>query len=150
MEVLARGIIEQESVEFRDDPKSSIAARLGAAIGMRVVNATSVIPLVPGTSYGIAFRVTRAPAPTIPLKVVIETSAPCRLKSSGVVVDRNESEIMVRVGEVRHIAARIPANDDENPCQGAPLPGIDTLSIFHDGRLVARERFMVALPAGEE
>ena len=150
IELLARGIIENDRVEFRDDPTSRIGAKRGAAIGMRVVNATSQIPLAPGTAYGIAFRVTQAPAATIQLKVVIESSAPCRLKSTGVLVHRHDAEIRVRVGDVRHIAARIPANDDENPCQGAPQPGMDTLSIFYEGRLLASERFMVVLPAGKK
>ena len=149
LEVLASGIIEEDRVEFREDPSSSIGAKRGSASGMRVVNATSRIPLVPGTVYGIAFRVTQAPVAVIPLKAVIETSAPCRLKSTGVVVHRNNLEIRVRVGEIRHVAARIPASDAENPCEGAPLPGMDTLSIFYDGRLVARQRFTVAAPASE-
>ena len=149
IEVLASGIIEEDRVEFRDDPSSSIGAKRGSAFGMRVVNATSRIPLVPGTVYGIAFRVLQAPAGIVPLKALVESSAPCRLKSTGVVVHRNNLEMTVRVGDVRHVAARIPANDEENPCEGAPRPGMDTLSIFYDGRLVARERFTVALPSME-
>lgn len=144
IQVLARGIIEQDRVEFRDDPSSSIGAKRGVAARMRVIQETSRIPLVPGTVYGIAFRVTQAPTEMISLKAVIETSAPCRLKSTGMVVHGNDLEIVVRVGDVRHIAARIPANDSENPCEGAPLPGNDLLSLFYNHRLVARERFTVA------
>lgn len=143
LEVLAAGIIESDGGVMRRDESSSVGAQRTNARSMRVVERTALVPLRPGISYGIAFRVTRAKEATVKLRAVIQTSAPCRLKSTGEVVFHNDSILTVRVGELRHLAARIPASASENHCEGDPQPGMETLSL-HDGpRKLAEVRFQV-------
>ena len=125
LEVLGGGIIEREGVAWREDPSSSVGAKGADARALRVVRQTELVPLEPGISYGIAFRVTEAPQESVQLRAVLKTSAPCKLKATGEVVHHNDSVLLVRVGDVRHLAATIPATPEQNHCEGEPLPGID-------------------------
>lgn len=143
LELLAAGIIESERTVMRPDGTSSVGAKRADAASMRVVQSTALVPLRPGVSYGIAFRVTRARDAVVKLRAVLHTSAPCKLKSTGEVVHHNDSELTVRVGEVRHLAARIPASPEENHCEGEPQPGFDTFSLYHGDRRLAQARFQV-------
>ena len=144
IEVLGRGIIEKEIVAWRGDPSSSIGAKRADARSMRLVRQTELIPLQPGLTYGIAFRVTHAPQEVVQLRAELKTSAPCRLKSTGAVVYHNDSTLTVRVGEVRHLAATIPASPAENPCEGEPLPGMDTFTLSYGDSKLAEARFQVS------
>ncbi len=144
VEVLGRGIIQTEIVSWRDDPSSSIGAKRADSRTMRIVRQTELIPLQPGLTYGIAFRVTQAPEHVVQLRAELRTSAPCRLKTTGEVVYHNDSILTVRVGEVRHLAATIPASPAENPCDGKPLPGMDTFTLSYRGNKLAEARFQVA------
>ena len=144
VEVLGRGIIQTENVSWRDDPSSSIGAKRADSRSMRIARQTELIPLQPGLTYGIAFRVTHAPQQVVQLRAELRTSAPCRLKATGEVVYHNDSTLTVRVGEVRHLAATIPASPAENPCEGEPRPGMDTFTLSYNGYKVAEGRFQVS------
>ena len=144
IEVLGRGIMEKEIVAWRDDPSSSIAAKRADSRAMRIVRQTELIPLQPGLTYGIAFRVTHAPQQVVQLRAELLTSAPCRLKTTGEAVYHNDSTLTVRVGELRHLAATIPASPAENPCEGEPLPGMDTFTLSYNGNKLAEARFQVS------
>jgi hypothetical protein len=143
LEILAAGIIESEGEVMRADPSSSVGAQRTGARSMRVVESTALVPLRPGISYGIAFRVTRAPEESVQLRAVLKTSAPCKLKTTGEVVYHNDSVLSVRVGAVRHLAATIPATTEQNHCEGDPLPGIDTFTLLHDDKKLAEARFQI-------
>ena len=144
VEVLGRGVIQTEIVAWRDDPSSSIGAKRADARSMRIVRQTELIPLEPGLTYGIAFRVTHAPQQVVQLRAELRTSAPCRLKATGEVVYHNDSTLAVRVGEVRHLAATIPTSPTENPCEGEPLPGMDTFTLSYGESKLAQARFQVS------
>lgn len=144
IEVLGRGIMQTEIVTWRDDPSSSIGAKRADSRSMRIVRQTELIPLEPGLTYGIAFRVTHAPQDVVQLRAELLTSAACRLKTTGEVVYHNDSILTVRVGELRHLAATIPASAAENPCDGEPLPGIDTFTLSYNGYKLAEARFQVS------
>jgi hypothetical protein len=144
VEVLGRGIIQTETVSWRDDPTSSIGAKRAGSRSMRIVRQTELIPLQPGLTYGIAFRVVHAPQQVVQLRAELRTSAPCRLKTTGEVVYHNNSTLTVRVGEVRHLAATIPASATENPCEGDPLPGMDTFTLSYNGYKLSEARFQVS------
>lgn len=144
IEVLGRGIIQTEVVSWRDDPSSSIGAKRADTRSMRIVRQTELVPLQPGVTYGMAFRVTHAPQQVVQLRAELRTSAPCRLKATGEVVYHNDSTLAVRVGEIRHLAATVPASPDENPCEGEPLPGMDTFTLSYNGSKLAEARFQVS------
>lgn len=143
VEILAAGIIESDRATMRQDDTSSVGAKRTDARELRVVQSTALVPLQPGLSYGIAFRVTRASDAVVKLRAVLHTSAPCKLKATGEVVHHNDSTLSVRVGDVRHLAARIPASPNENHCEGEPQPGMDTFSLYHNDRKLAEARFQV-------
>ena len=143
LELLGAGIIEKTATTWREDPSSTVGAKRADARALRIVEQTQVIPLQPGLSYGIAFRITKAPQQVVRLRAVLQTSAPCKLKSTGEVVHHNDSMLTVRVGDVRHLAATIPATPDENHCEGEPQPGIDTFAIYAEGEKLVETRFQV-------
>ena len=143
LEVVGYGIIESEGVTLRPDETSSIGAKRIDGRAMRIVATTDRIPLRSGLSYGIAFRVSRAPWPEVPIKAVLRTSASCVLKKSGEVVHHNDSLLTVKVGQLRHIGARIPASESENPCVADPEPGTDTLELYLGERKLAEKRFEI-------
>ena len=143
LEVVGYGIIENEGVTVRADETSSIGAKRVDGRAMRIAAMTDRVPLRPGLSYGIAFRVSRAPRPEVPIKAVLRTSASCVLKTSGEVVHHNDTLLIVKVGQLRHIGARIPASESENPCVGDPGPGTDTLELYFEERKLAERRFEV-------
>lgn len=143
IEILDAGIIESDRPVVRQDESSSVGAKRADARSLRVIQSTALVPLQPGISYGIAFRVTRAKDAVVELRAVLHTSAPCKLKTTGEVVHHNDSTLSVRVGDVRHLAARIPASTDENHCEGEPQPGMDTISLHHGDRKLAQARFQV-------
>lgn len=143
LQVVGYGIIENEGVTLRTDETSSIGAKRVDGRGMRIAATTDRVPLRPGLSYGIAFRVSRAPWPEVPIKAVVRTSASCVLKTSGEVVHHNDSLLRVKVGQLRHIGMRIPASESENPCVDIPGPGMDTLELYFGERKLAEKRFEV-------
>jgi hypothetical protein len=143
LQVVGYGILENEGVTLRTDETSSIGAKRVDGRGLRIATTTDRVPLRPGLSYGIAFRVFRAPWPEVPIKAVLRTSASCVLKTSGEVVHHNDSLLKVKVGQLRHIGMRIPASDSENPCLGDPGPGTDTLELYFGERKLAEKRFEV-------
>lgn len=145
LEIVGYGIIQSERVVMRKDETSSVGAELAAAQRMRVVTQTTRVPLRRGLSYGIAFRVIEAPSQEVAIRVVLRTTATCVLKESGRVVHHNDSLLTVRVGELRHVAARIPASDSENHCAGEPQPGSDTFELYFDQQKLASKSFDVYL-----
>jgi hypothetical protein len=143
VEVLGRGIIASAGTTMRPDPSSSVGAQRFDSRGLHVVEVTERIPLRPGLSYGIAFRVVKAPVQEVSLRAVLVTSAACRLKTTGEIVYHNDSTLKVRLGELRHLAARIPASTRENHCVGDPEPGIDTFRLFYGEEKLVEARFQV-------
>lgn len=143
VEMTGYGIIQSQRVVMRHDDTSSVGAQRADARSMHVALKTERIPLRPGLSYGIAFRVVRAPGEEVKLKAILRTSAPCVLKDSGRVVYHNDSMLTVRVGQLRHLAARIPASESENHCAGEPQPGTDTFEIWFEDRKLVEKTFHV-------
>lgn len=143
LRLTAYGIIESERVVMRADETSSVGAKRADATAMRISTSTDRIPLRPGISYGVAFRVIEAPSPEVRLNAVVRTSSPCVLKSTGEVVHHNDSVLTVRVGQLRHLGARIPASGSENHCRGDPRPGTDTFELWFEGRKLAEKTFEV-------
>lgn len=146
LEVLGAGIIERQGIAWKDDADSSVGAKRADARVLRIVKETRLVPLQPGISYGISFRVTQAPQDSVQLRAVLKTSAACKLKSSGEVVYHNNSVLSVRVGDVRHLAATIPATAEQNHCEGDPLPGMDTFTLLHGERKLAEASFQIHRP----
>ena len=139
LQIAGYGIIESDRVVMRIDKTSTVGAKRADARSMQVAVTTERIPLRKGLSYGIAFRVMRAPTQEVQLKGVLRTSSPCLLKDSGKVVYHNDSVLTVRIGQLRHFGARIPASESENHCIGEPQPGTDTFELwFEDQKLVER------------
>lgn len=143
LEVTGYGVIESERVAMRADETSSVGAKRADAGAMRIAASTTRIPLRPGLSYGIAFRVIRAPVQEVRLKAILRTSSPCVLKSSGETVYHNDTVLTVQVGQLRHLGARIPASANENHCAGEPRPGIDTFELWFEGWKLAERTFEV-------
>lgn len=143
LEVVDYGIIESDRVTMRPDETSSVGAKRANSLSMRIAATTTRVPLRAGLSYGLAFMVTEAPSQEVSIKAVLRTSAPCVLKASGNVVYHNDTVLKVRVGEVRHLGARIPASDRENHCRGDPKPGIDTFQLYFGDRKLVERTFEV-------
>lgn len=141
--IVAYGIFEHDRVAMRVDETSSVGAKRGHAQGLRVAVQTDRIPLRPGLSYGIAFRVTGVPAHEVRIRAVLRSSNACVLKSSGDVVYHNDSVLTVKVGELRHIGARIPASEDEDHCVGASQPGTDTFELYLGYQKLAEKTFRI-------
>lgn len=143
VEVLAYGIFEHERVVVLADSTSSVGAKRAEAHGLRIATATDRIPLRPGTDYGVAFRVTGLPSEEVQVRVVLRTSSPCVLKDSGKTVYHNDSVMAVKVGQPRHVGARIPASEAENHCVGAPQPGTDTFEFYIGYAKLAEKTFHI-------
>lgn len=143
LQIAGYGIIDSERVVLRIDETSTVGARRADARSMQVAVTTERIPLRKGLSYGIAFRVMRAPTQEVQLKGVLRTSSPCVLKHSGKVVYHNDSILTVRIGQLRHLGARIPASESENHCIGEPQPGTDTFELWFEGRKLVEKTFHV-------
>lgn len=143
LEVVGYGIFESERVTMREDETSSVGAKRADAQSMRIAATTDRVPLRPGLGYGVAFRVTEAPSPEVRIKAVLRTTAACVLKTSGEVVHHNDTILTVKVGQLRHLGARIPASESENHCVGAPQPGTDTFELYFGDRKLAEKRIEV-------
>ena len=146
VQIVGFGTIETVGLVMRADETSSVGAKLGGAKAMRVVAETQRIPLRPGVSYGIAFKVIKAPSEEVALKAVLRSSSPCTLKSSGQTVYHNDSVLRVKVGQLRHLAARIPASERESHCVGDSQAGTDTFQLWFDGKKVAEKTFEIYRP----
>lgn len=130
VEILAFGILAYDEVAMRQDESSSVGAKRGGAKGLRVLRQTDRIPLRPGVSYGVAFVLKNVPAEQAQVRVVLRSSNPCVLKASGETVYHNDTTLTVKVGQPRHIGARIPASADENHCAGDAQPGTNTFELY--------------------
>ena len=143
LQVIDYGVIESERVTMRPDETSSVGAMRGASSSMRISARTSRVPLRAGLSYGLAFMVTKAPSEEVSIKGILRTSAPCVLKATGNVVYHNDTVLQVKVGELRHLGARIPASGSENHCRGEPQPGTDTFQLYFGDQKLAERTFEV-------
>ena len=143
LEVIDYGVIESAQVSMRPDETSSVGAMRVTSSSMRISSRTARVPLRAGLSYGLAFRVTKAPSEEVSIKGILRTSAPCVLKATGNVVYHNDTVLKVKVGELRHLGARIPASGSENHCRGEPQPGIDTFQLYFGDQKLAEKIFEV-------
>lgn len=141
IEIVEFGILEFDRATIATDPTSSVGASMARAQGIRVSQPIDRIPLRTGLAYGITFVVRgTAPGAVVDVKVVLKSTSPCRLKTTGEVVFHNDSVLQVRLDEIRHVGARITAGDD-NHCVDAPGPGTATFEIHHRGRKLAEKSF---------
>ena len=141
IEIAGYGILEHERVAMRTDESSSVGAKRAGAPGLRLAVQTDRIPLRPGLSYGLAFRLTGAPTEEGRIRVVLRTSNPCVLKKSGETVYHNDTILIVKPGELRHIGGYIPASEEENHCVGDPQPGTSTFELYLGERKLADKAF---------
>lgn len=141
IEIVAFGIMQRGAARYRPDDTSSIGGPIGEASHVRIAERTDRIPFRLGLAYGIAFVVRGTPpgAP-VEVKVVLTSSSPCVLKSTGKVVHQNDSVLPTHIGELRHIGVAIAAGE-ENPCTETPGPGTETIELHHGARLLARQTF---------
>ncbi len=143
IDIVGFGILEFDRATSATDPTSSVGAPLARAQGIRVSQHTDRIPLRTGIVFGIAFVVRgTAPGAVVDIKVVLKSTSPCKLKTTGEVVFHNDSVLQVRLDEIRHIGARITAGDD-NHCVDTPGPGTETFEIHHGGRKLAEKSFQL-------
>lgn len=143
IEILEYGILEHGRMVLRPDDSSSVGAKGGRASVIRVAAQTDRVPLRPGIGYGVAFRLTGLQTEDARIRVVLRSSVACVLKSSGQIVYQNDSVINVKVGELRHIGARIPTSEAENHCTGAPQPGTYTFELHLGDRKLAEQGFHI-------
>lgn len=143
LQLAGYGIIESTRVTMRADETSSVGAKRADAQSMHISVTADRVPLRPGLSYGVAFRVTRAASPTVRIRAVLRTSSACVLKTSGEVVYHNDTVLTVAVGELRHLGARIPASQSENHCVGDPQPGTDTFELYFEDKKLAEKTIEV-------
>lgn len=143
IDILDFGILEFAQAARGEDPTSSVGAPLARAQGLRVSQRTDRIPLRSGLDYGVAFAVRGAPNDSIvDVKVVLRSTSPCRLKTTGEVVYHNDSVLRVKLDEIRYIGARIVEGDD-NHCVDTPGPGTETFEIYYGGRKFAEKSFQI-------
>ena len=141
IDIEAFGILEVAQATASRDTTSSVGAQLSHAQTVRVVRQTDRIPLKQGLSYGVAFVVNGTPPSAIAeIKAVLRSTSPCVLKETREVVYHNDSVLHVKLGEVRHLGARITGGED-NHCVDMPGPGIETFELYHAGRKLAEKSF---------
>lgn len=144
IEIVEFGILEFNRATSGTDPTSSVGAPMARAQGLRVSQHTDKIPLRVGLSYGIAFVVRGTPPGTVvDIKVVLRSTSPCTLKTTGEVVYQNDSVLQVKLGEIRYIGARIVDGDD-NYCVNMPGPGTETFELHYGGRKLAEKSFQLS------
>ena len=80
------------------------------------------------------------PEALVDLKIILRSSTPCVLKTTGEVVYHNDSILQVRIGEMRHIGAAI-VSGEENHCRDTPEPGIETFELLYGGHKLAEKTF---------
>ena len=147
IEVVRFGLLEIVDSANTLDATSSIGAEIAHAREMRVSHQTDRIPLRPGISYGIAFVVHgTAPDGIVEIQVVLRSSSPCVLKQTGQPVYQNDTTLRVKLGEVRHVGARIAA-PEESHCKNIPGPGFETFELRYRNRKLAEKTFEV-IPEG--
>lgn len=147
VEIIQYGIFEYEKTASKVDPTSPIGAQIARAKALRVSVQTDRIPNRVGVWYGIAFVVRGEPlgAP-VDIRVVLRSSGGCVLKATGAVVHENASTLQVRLGQLRHIGARIvPLKEDH--CTTRPAGDTETFEIYYQDAKLAEKRFQI-LPAG--
>ena len=83
LEVVDYGIIESDRVTMRPDETSSVGAKRANSLSMRIAVTTTRIPLRPGLSYGLAFRVTEAPSQESEHKSCPANIRPVRIEGHG-------------------------------------------------------------------
>jgi len=143
IDIVEFGILEFDQASSATDPTSSVGASMARAQGIRVSQHIDRIPLRTGLAYGVAFVVRGTePGAVVDVKVVLKSTSPCKLKTTGDVVFHNDSILQVRLGEIRHVGARITAGDD-NHCVDTPGPGTTTFEIYHSGRKLAEKSFQL-------
>ena len=149
IEILAHGIMEYGSAPTEKDQSSSIGAEITRSPAVKIVTVTDHIPLRVGISYGISFVVKgSAVADAVPVTVVLKTSYPCVLRSTGAVVYQNDTILNVRIGVPRYVGARIVTGVD-SPCVDPPGPGVETFEVYYDGKKYAEQRFSM-LPDNDQ
>lgn len=141
--IIQYGIMEYRGAVAENDKTSSIGAEITRAPEIKIAIPTSRIPLREGLSYGIAF-VVEGPAASqpIPVNVILRSSHPCVLRTTGAVVYQNDTVLNVRVGIPRYIGGRI-VNGKESPCVGPSVPGIATFEIYYAGKKYAEQKFLI-------
>lgn len=144
IEITGFGILEYNSVRIGHDETSSVGAKLGAAKGLQLSSQTTRIPIRPGRAYGVRFVVHgNPPDATVDIGVILKSTNACVLRDTGRVVYHNDSVLKVRIGEPRHIGGRFPVSQEENHCIGEPLPGTETIELYHGCRKLAERTFQI-------
>lgn len=143
--ILDYGILEYDEIKMKPDETSSLGARRGDARGLHIVTHTDQIPIEPGLTYGIRF-VVHARMDEIVLRAVQRSANPCIMKGSGKKVYYNDSILKVRIGDIRHIAARFPVSESESICEGREQPGIYIFELYFGGSKLAQKVFYLHKP----
>lgn len=146
--IIQYGIMEYGGALSQKDKTSSIGAEVSRASAVRIVVPTDRIPLREGLSFGIAF-VAEGPASslTVPVTVILKSSHPCVLRSTGETVYQNDTVMDVLMGVPRYVGGRI-VSEKENLCVGRSQPGPETFEIYYAGKKYAEQRFEIVPEGG--
>ena len=141
IDIIEYGIFEYGQAVRETDTTSPIGAEIARASVIRVSAQTDRIPNQTGISYGIAFVVRgEPPGAPVDIRVIVRSSAGCVLKTTGALIHENASTLQVRLGEGRHIGARIvPPQQDH--CTGRPRTNAETFELYYRGEKLAEKRF---------
>lgn len=147
--IIQYGIMEYGDASLERDKTSSIKADISRASAIRIAVPTDRIPLREGLSYGISF-VVEGPvtSQTIPVKVILKSSHPCVLRSTGEIVYQNDTVMEARIGVPRYVGGRI-VSEKENLCVGSSQQrGSETFEIYYGGKKYAEQRFEMVTDDG--
>lgn len=143
IDITEYGVLTYSGGITKKDPTSSMGADLTKAPVINLATTTNRIPLREGLTFGVGFVVKGPTEPeSIPITVIVKSSTPCTLRTTGVVVYQNDIVLNVRVGLRRYVGARI-ARENDNPCVEPPGPGIETFELYYQGKKYAEKQFLV-------
>ena len=143
IDIIEYGTFEYGQAVRETDATSPIGAEIARAPAIRVSVQTDRIPNRTGISYGIAFVVRgEPPGAPVDIRVILRSAAGCVLKTTGALIHENASTLQVRLGEVRHIGARIvPPQEDH--CTGRRRTNAETFELYYHGDKLAQKRFEI-------
>lgn len=143
IDIIEYGIFEYGQAVRETDATSPIGAEIARAPAIRVSVQTDRIPNRAGISYGIGFVVRGEPPDAlVDIRVILRSSAGCVLKTTGALIHENASTLQVRLGEVRHIGARI-APPQEDHCTARSRANGETFELYYHGDKLTEKRFEI-------